>query len=696
MLTGAAAYTTWWFGTPGDCTAIPPTLDAWRVQGIVPDLRGGCAALQAGDVIVAAARQPGEVAYALVEGRAVEPLGRPRLAEAVAASWSFLVLTGALAAVAGYAFIRRRTDPAVPHLMMFAGALLASSSVTLLGLPAAAVDTAWAGLYLAFVVGVYTVAWSALVAFALRLHGPGRGVAAAYGVPLAALAVAAGLVPGRIGDTGWVGGLIAVQITLSIVLVVLMVAVTARRFLGAPDEVGRQQLRVLGAGGWTAAALLLAGWLVPGLLTGSALLPAGWIGLAGLPFVAALTVALLRYRLFALDVVVTRTIVYTALTAAVVTLYLGVVTGLSAFLNTTTSGPVAVVGAAAVALAVNPLRTELQGLVNRLLYGDRDDPYAALRRLGRRLAATAAPAGMLPAAAADVAQALRLPFVAVDLLRDGETVRAATAGSAPTGVELWAEPLVHQGEVLGALVVAPRAPGERPGAAERRLLADLADQIGAAAQVVRLDLDLRRSREQLVLAREEERRALRRALHDEVGPAVAALALRAETVRRMLPPDSAAGAELTGLRRAATAAAGVLRGLAYDLRPPALDELGLVGALREHAVRVAPPGLTITVDAPDGLAELPAAVEVAAFRIAVEAITNVVRHAGASTCTVELRRAVGELHLAVTDDGTGWPDGFRAGVGLTAMRERAHELRGSTTLSPGPRGGAEVLARLPA
>jgi signal transduction histidine kinase len=444
---------------------------------------------------------------------------------------------------------------------------------------------------------------------------------------------------------------------------------------------------------------------VPGLLTGAPLLPAGWIGLPGLTTVAAFAVAMLRYRLFDLDAVVTRTIVYAALTAAVVSLYLGVVTLLAAVLNTTATGPVAVAGAAAVALGVNPLRVGLQGMVNRLLYGDRDAPYAALRRLGRRLAATTAPVGVLPAAAADVARALRLPFVAVDLELDGATVRMATSGTPPAGAVLHAEPLVHQGEVVGALVVAPRAPGEHPAPADRRLLADLAHQVGAAAQVVRLDVDLRRSREQLVLAREEERRALRRALHDELGPSVAALALRAETARRMLVAkgvdadgvgaDAAALDELGGLRHDATVAAGNLRRLAYDLRPPALDELGLVGALRERAAQVGPDGPLTVVDAPTGLPRLPAAAEVAAFRIAVEAMANATRHSGARSCTVQLGCGDGELRLVVTDDGKGWPEMFRAGVGISAMRERAYELRGGCTIGPGATGGTVVRAWLP-
>jgi len=711
MIGAAAVYTGWWLTTPGDCTALSPAVGGWRVDGVRPELRGSCAALRDGDLVVSATQTPAGVAYVVrregVEAVAVEPQGAPRIAEALAASWSFVVFTVALAALAGYAFLRRRREPAVPPLLVSAAALLASSTVTLLGLPASAMGSGWQWLYLGNVQLVYTLAWSAMLCFALLfprpvpwVTRPGRR-AAAYLGPLAALGVGATLVPGAPGTPTWVGGLIVVQAAITVVLIVTAVAITVRRFrVVGGDAVVRQQLRWVGAGIWTSAALLLAGWLVPALLTGAPLLPAGWIGLPGLATVAGAAVALLRYRLFDLDAVVARSIGYAALTATVVTLYLGVVTLLAAVLNTTTTGPVAIAGAAAVALAVNPLRVGLQGVVNRMLYGDRDAPYAALHRLGRRLAVTSAPAGTLPAAAADVARALRLPFVAIDLVLDGATVRAAATGSPPTGAELRSEPLVHQGEVLGTLVVAPRAPGERPGPAERRLLADLADQIGAAAQVVRLDLDLRRSREQLVLAREEERRALRRALHDEIGPAVAALALRAETARRMLvadgvAPEAPALAELGGLRREATATAGNLRRLAYDLRPPALDELGLIGALREHAERIAQTEPAFVIDAPGGLPELPAAVEVAAFRIAVEAMTNVVRHAHAHSCTVRLECTGGELWLSIADDGAGWPAGFRAGVGITAMRERAHELGGSCAVGHGNAGGAVVTARLP-
>ncbi len=694
-LVPALVHSAWWLATPADCAVLTPQVGAWRADGVVPELRGPCAGLRGGDVVVGVGPDGYAVRRAGGDLVVVEPSGPPRLGEALAAGWSVLVFVVGLAALAGYAFVRRRADGAVAALLVLAGCLLASSVVTVLGLPAAALGTGWQWLFLFEVVVVYTFAWSGLVVFTLRFPAPavrGRGVVVAVCAgPLAVLAVAAVLLPGPIGSPAWVGGTVVVQTALTVAALATGVAVSVHRFRRADrDGVAGRQLRWLAAGGWTAGALVLAGWFVPALITGAPLLPAGWLGLPGLALVGALAVALLRLRLFDLDVVLRRTLVYTALTLAVVALYLAVVTALAAVLPGSATTPASVAGAVAVALAVNPLRLLLQRAVGRALYGDRDDPYVALGRLGRRLAATTA--GVLPAAAADVAAALRVPFAGIDLLRDGEAVRVAAAGVEPPGTDPWSEPLVHRGELVGALVVAPREPGERPGPADRRLLADLAGQLAPAARVLALDRDLQRSRERLALAREEERRVVRRTLHDEVGPTVAALGLRAETARRLLAAGSpGADAELDRLRRDAVAAAGALRRLAYDLRPPALDELGLVGALREQAERLAP----LVVDlAADPLPRLPAAAEVAAYRIVVEAMTNAARHGGAH-CRAHLRCADDELRLEVDDDGPGWPDGFRAGVGIASVRERAGELGGRCVLAAAPGGGARVAVALP-
>ena len=726
VLAAGTGYLVWWASTPGDCAVLTPAATVWRLDGLHPDLRGPCAALRTGDVIVGARPVSGGTEYALADGRVVtEPAGAPRLGPALAGGWSIALFTLALAALAGYALVRRGTSPevdddptarrgargdgpAVGALAVLAAALLASSAATVVGLSAGAGGAMWA-LFLTLVIGVYSLAWSASVSFTLLFPRPLplRAPLAVLLGPLVLLAGAALLVPGPAGSVGWVGGVVVVQTAFTVAALGGAVALGVGRFRAANrtgDAVVRQQLRWVGAGGFTAAVLVLGLWLVPGLF-GAPLLPAGWIGLPGLVLVAALAVALLRLRLFDLDRVASRSVVYAVLTAAVVLLYLGVTTALAASLD---SGPAAIVGALVVALAVNPLRVRLQRAVNHLLYGDRDDPYAVLRGLGTRLAATVRPADVLPAAAGDLAAALRVPYVAVAL--PGEDPVAA--GRDP-GYGTHREPVVHRGEEIGALLVAPRGPDERLGPADLRLVADLARQLGPAVRVVRLDLDLRRSREALVLAREEERRRLRRTLHDELGPSVAALALRAETARRLLaagPPGPApeavggadtaapdapalADAELRALRRDASAAAAGLRRLAYDLRPPALDSSGLVAALRDGTLRdgTADVAVEVTGEVP----ALPAAVEVAAFRIATEAITNAARHSGAARCTVDLRAERDTLHVTVSDDGAGWPEPLCVGVGLTAVRERAAELGGDVVLDGAPGGGARLTARLP-
>jgi signal transduction histidine kinase len=265
-------------------------------------------------------------------------------------------------------------------------------------------------------------------------------------------------------------------------------------------------------------------------------------------------------------------------------------------------------------------------------------------------------------------------------------------------------PIIYQGEVIGQLIAAPRAPGEPLDPADRRLLEQMARQASPAVHAVRLAADLQRSRERLVTAREEERRRLRRDLHDGVGSTLAALHLQAGGLRAML----AEPAPVDDLRAQIRAAVGEIRRVVYDLRPPALDELGLAGAIRARAAQIEQGGdlgperpVPVAVDAPDKLPALPAAVEVAAYRIAQEALTNVARHAQARQCRVRLwlgspaHGAGGGLGLEVEDDGVGLPDARPVGVGLRSMRERAEELGGTFHLLARPGGGTLVSVWLP-
>ncbi|MDQ3723711.1 MAG: sensor histidine kinase, partial [Actinomycetota bacterium] len=272
---------------------------------------------------------------------------------------------------------------------------------------------------------------------------------------------------------------------------------------------------------------------------------------------------------------------------------------------------------------------------------------------------------------------------------------AAVYGERGRG-EVERVPLVSRGDTVGRLVVESRAAGESLRSDELRLLADLARQAATAVDAARLTNDLQRSRERLVVAREEERRRLRRDLHDGLGPTLAAVVLQLDNARALVREDpEVTSAMLAALRDAAQEAIGDVRQLVYGLRPPALDELGLVPAIREQAARMNGDerGVQIRVEGPDELTELPAAVEVAAFRIAVEAITNVVRHADANTCVVQLALN-GNLEVDVHDDGTA-RDGYPAGVGISSMRERATELGGSFTITPARQRGTRVHVTLP-
>jgi signal transduction histidine kinase len=302
---------------------------------------------------------------------------------------------------------------------------------------------------------------------------------------------------------------------------------------------------------------------------------------------------------------------------------------------------------------------------------------------------------VLPTVVETIAQALKLPYAAI-LLKEGEGCRTAASHGSPRG-EPETLPLVYQREEIGHLVLSPRAPGETFSDADRSLLEDLARQTEVAVHAVRLTADLQRSRERLVVTREEERRRLRRDLHDGLGAQLAGLNIQAGTLRRLIPSDPDAADELVvELREELQGAISDIRRLVYDLRPPALDDLGLVEALGQLAERYDTKNSTlrVVIKVPDDLSSLPAAVEVAVYRIAQEALTNVARHARARRCAVQL--AINdEVTIEIVDDGVGIPVSRKAGVGLSSMRERAAELGGSCTVESAPACGTRVLVRLP-
>lgn len=409
--------------------------------------------------------------------------------------------------------------------------------------------------------------------------------------------------------------------------------------------------------------------------------------------------AILRGHLYGIEVAVRRSLVYATLTAVLVTAYAAVVAAVGLFFQHGSGPAAALVATALVAVAFAPVRERAQGGVDRLLYGEGRDPYAVLTGLGRQLDSTSPDTSddTLTEIAATVARSMRLPYVRVDVRRAGESERSAEHGTLPLG-ELTAVELTYREQPVGRLLVAPRTARDPFRPADLRLLDDLGHQIGVAAHAMLLTGDLQRSREELVTMREEERRRIRRDLHDGLGPALAGVALGLDAVQRLASPYAQSAAELADqLKVEVQQSLADVRRLVEDLRPPDLDQLGLVGALRHQAGKVTErdPGLEVDVDGED-LPQLPAAVEVAAYRIATEALTNVGRHASARSCRILLvMDDPARLRLEIEDDGVGVLGGRPGGIGLTAMRERATELGGSLRVCRRDQGGTLVTARIP-
>lgn len=470
------------------------------------------------------------------------------------------------------------------------------------------------------------------------------------------------------------------------------------RHLSTPVE--RQQIKWVLLG--VALQLTWIGWLLFwlsrfGPIQALILLHLGILVPIALPVTIAFSV--LRYRLWDIDLLINRALVFAGLTL-VVTLFYGLLVGLFSYLMQSGRGVfLSIAATGLIAILFHPARQRLQRAVNRLMYGDRDDPVTVLTRLGERLETVAAPGASLPALVETIAGALKLPYVAVELpAGGGEKEIAAATGALPQDIntrDCRPFPLVYQSENIGALLVSPRAPGETFSRDEERLLLNVARQAGAAVYAARLTEQLQRSRERLVAAREEERLRLRRDLHDGLGPRLATLSLKADAARNYLARQPQKSEQLLlELKAELQSAIGEIRQIAHDLRPPALDQLGLVSALREHAAQLSGHSLHVDVEAPATLPLLPPAVEVAVFRIALEALTNVTRHAAASHCRVTLA-VNGGVSLLVRDNGRGLPGALVLGVGLASMRERAAELGGSFSITAAPGGGTELRAFFP-
>lgn len=483
------------------------------------------------------------------------------------------------------------------------------------------------------------------------------------------------------GFAGLVGGIVLLAAVLRLIL-------RYRRTAG----IERSQLRTLAASLPLTVVGLTAAMLAEGSLLNEVSFYLAVLGLTAIP--VSIGWAVLRHGLFDIDVLVNRALVYGSLTVVVGGVYVLVVSGLGSALRQSVDLGASVVATAAVAVAFGPLRDRLQRAVDRLMYGDRSDPYAALSRLGRQLEQATGPEDVLPTTASAIAGSLKLRAVRVDGFSEGDFVMVACDGDPPEDAHPVTLDLVHGRELVGRLSVWPRS-GETLSSRDHALLSELSRPVAVAVHAARIDRELKSSRQALVTTREEERRRLRADLHDGLGPELAGVALGLGAARNTVHSDPAAAeALLSRLQTQLRTAVGQVRSLVEGLAP-AVEQLGLQQALREGAERLtSPAGIALELDL-DIQRAVPAAVEIATFRMVMEALTNAVRHAAPTRCRVAVRLE-DALCVVIDDDGIGLPPTIVPGVGLSSMRRRATELGGTWEICESPLGGTRVAAKLPA
>lgn len=481
-------------------------------------------------------------------------------------------------------------------------------------------------------------------------------------------------------DALFVGG------SVLIVAVAVAALITLWRRTNRSERTLRRQLApVAVAASVTLPVLLLAAalpdWNAPIQLLVAPLVP------------GAMTLSILQFRLYDVEVVIRRSLVLLGLTVLVVGGYVLLVQAV-ANLSDRRAGPVdSVVATAVVALVFAPARAALQRAVGRWVYGDRDTPERAVADIGGLVSAEPDAGSALESATTRLREALRVPWI--EVRAGAETL--AVSGSRPrwAGDDLVETlPLVHLGVVQGELRITPRTPYERPDARDRALLTQLVALLASVLAGQRLVGDLRRSREAVVLAREEERRRVRRDLHDGIGPLLSTMATHADVGRLRLRRDPATVPEvLDRIHQLADDAVTGLRRVVDDLAPVAFDEVDLTTALDQLAATLSTGSARVRLDGAAG-SDLPAAVEVAAYRITAEAVSNALRHSGGANVAIRLDRDEAGLRLTIADDGAGIWATATPGVGLASMRERADDLGAQFTVASSP-AGTKVTAHFP-
>ena len=432
----------------------------------------------------------------------------------------------------------------------------------------------------------------------------------------------------------------------------------------------------------------------------------------------ALFVGILRYRLWNIDKVISRTLVYSVLAGFVTAVYVGVVVGVGSLFNTTqqdgSSLWLSIVATGIIAVAFQPVKERVNRLVNRLVYGKRATPYEVLSTLSERMAGTVATEDLLGRVARTIAEGTGARRVDVWLLFGSEARPAAswteTGGRAPDPVIITDDefppipgatasvPVRHHGELLGAITVV-KPPNEGLSPTEERLLEDVGAQAGLMMRNVRLTAELgarleelRASRQRLVAAQDEERRRLERNLHDGAQQQLVALKVQLGLAERLAEAGQPVAEMIRQLKDETGEALETLRDLARGIYPPLLAAEGLPSALAGQGRKAS---FAVEIEA-DGVGRYPQDVETAVYFVCLEAFQNASKYAQASCVKVELGERDGELRFSVTDDGAGFDTScMKQGAGTQNMADRVEALDGSLTITSSPGAGARVEGRIP-
>jgi signal transduction histidine kinase len=493
-----------------------------------------------------------------------------------------------------------------------------------------------------------------------------------------------------------------------IVLLLILAVVGLLMRLRRSDGEERQQLKWFAYAASVSVGLLILA--IPATSLSPALSNAMFAGAFSLGFAflvpGAAALAILRYGLYEVDVVINKTLVYFSLAAVITAIYVGIVVGIGAIIGSKGNVGLSVLATAIVAVAFQPVRDRSRRFANRLVYGKRATPYEVLSEFADKMAATYSVEDVLPRTARILAEATGATRAGV-WLRVGTELHAA--GSWPSAPNVERVPLAdaeapdvpgatrvaavrHQGEVLGALSI-EKPPGNPMTPAEDKLLADVASQAGLVLRNVRLIEELRASRQRIVAAQDAAARRLERNIHDGAQQQLVALAVKANLAQLLARKDPEKADEmLSQLKAEAQDALENLRDLARGIYPPLLADQGLVAALTAQARKSSVP---VTVEA-DGIGRFSQDAEAAVYFCTLEALQNVAKYAKANGATVRLDQRGGYLDFEVADDGVGFdPSAAGYGTGTQGMADRLAALGGELVVTSSPGAGTKVTGKIP-